>query len=115
MIVKLLPAIALLAITPALAQEQDTKMPKASKAEVESLVGSLKNDKAKMAQFCELQKLYTQYNAVGDKDDKKLEELDKAEEEAEKKLGPDFERITSSEIDDESAKLLHGLADTCPK
>jgi hypothetical protein len=115
MTVKLLPAIALLAITPALAQDKDAPIPKASKAEVQKLVDSLKNDKGKMTQFCELRKIHAQYNALGEKDEKKAEELDKAEEEATKKLGPDFERIASSEIDDESTALLEGLANSCPK
>jgi hypothetical protein len=71
MTVKMLPAIALLAITPALAQNQNAPIPKASKAEVQKLVDSLKNDKGKMAQFCELRKLHAQYSTIGEKDEKK--------------------------------------------
>jgi hypothetical protein len=115
MTVKLLPAIVLLAVTPALAQNKDAPLPKASKAEVQKLVDSLKNDKAKMTQFCDLRKIHAQYSTLGEKDEKKADELDKAEEEATKKLGPDFEKIISSEIDDESTALLDGLANSCPK
>jgi hypothetical protein len=113
--VKLLSAIALFAVTPAFAQNQDAPVPKASKADVQKLVDSFKNDKAKMAQFCNLRKLYAQYSTVGEKDQKKLDELDKAEGEATAKLGPDFEKITSSELDDESASLLDSLVSFCPK
>jgi hypothetical protein len=114
MTVKLLTAIALLAATPALAQDQGAA-PKASKADVQKLVDSIKGDKAKTAQFCELRKLHAQYNTVGEKDEKKLAELDKAEEAATQKLGPDFEKIITSEIDDESTALLDGLGNSCPK
>jgi hypothetical protein len=115
MTVKLLTAIALLAATPALAQNQDAPVPKASKADVQKVVDSLKSDKAKLAQFCELRKLHAQYGTIGEKDEKKLEELDKAEEQAAKKLGPDFEKIITSEMDDESTALLDGLGASCPK
>jgi hypothetical protein len=115
MTIKLLTAIALLAATPALAQDQGAAPPKASKADVQKLVDSLKSDKAKIAGFCDLRKLHTQYSSVGEKDEKKLEELDKAEEEATKKLGPDFEKTVSSDLDDESSALLDSLANSCPK
>jgi hypothetical protein len=112
---KLLSAIAFLAVTPALAQNQDAPLSKASKADVQKVIDSVKSDKGKMAQFCELKKIHAQYSTLTEKDEKKAEELDKAEEEATKKLGPDFEKIVGSELDDESAALLDGLANSCPK
>ncbi len=97
-------------------QEQEQPAPKASKAEVQKLVSDIKADKAKLAQFCNLMKLQDQYTAAAEKkDDKKLEALDKQMEEGAKKIGPDFDRITQSELDEEATNLLDGLANTCGK
>ncbi len=114
---KFVAAIAVLAsltAAPAFAQDKEKAPPKASKAEVQKLVDSIKGDKAKMTQFCDIIKLQTEYQAAAEKkDDKKLEDLDKKMEEGSKKLGPDFDRITSSDIDDDSAALLDGLSKSC--
>lgn len=114
---KFVSAIAVLAAFASIsasAQQQPQNAPKASKAEVQKLVDSIKNDKAKLTQFCSISKLQEQYSAAAEKkDEKKLQELDKQMEESSKKLGPDFERITSSELDDESAGLLDNLAKSC--
>ncbi|HZV21742.1 MAG TPA: hypothetical protein VE986_09390 [Hyphomicrobiales bacterium] len=105
--------IAAFACLPAFAQQQG-QPPKASKAEVQKVVDSIKADKAKLAQFCAITKIQEQYSAAAEKkDEKKLQDLDKQMEEAAKKLGPDFERVTSSELDDESANLLDTLAKSC--
>ena len=96
--------------------EEQAPPPKASKAEVQKLVESIKGDKSKLSQFCGLMKLQDQYTAAAEKkDEKKLEALDKQMEEGAKNLGPDFDRITQSELDDDATKLLDGLANSCSK
>ena len=52
--------------------------PKASKAEVQKLVDSIKSDKAKFAQSCDNAKLVNQASALAEKNqnDPKLEALD---------------------------------------
>jgi hypothetical protein len=96
--------------------QQEQAAPKASKAEVQKLVESIKADKAKLTQFCGLMKLQDQYTAAAEKkDEKKLEALDKQMEEGAKKIGPDFDRITQSELDEEATNLLDGLANSCSK
>lgn len=93
---------------------QDKAPAKASKADVQKLVDGIKADSAKTTQFCALMKLEAESQAAADKkDEKKLEALDKQMEEAAKKLGADFEKVTSSDMDEESAGLLEGLAKTC--
>jgi hypothetical protein len=112
---KFVAAIAVLAaFAAAPAFAQDKAPAKASKADVQKLVDSIKADKGKMTQFCDLMKLQGEYQAAAEKkDDKKLEDLDKKMEEDSKKIGPDFDKVTSSELDDESAALLDNLAKTC--
>lgn len=96
------------------AQEQTAA--KASKAEVQKLVADIKADKGKLAQFCNLMKLQDEYTAAAEKkDDKKLEALDKEMEEGAKKIGPEFDKITQSELDEEATNLLDGLANSCAK
>jgi biopolymer transport protein ExbB/TolQ len=93
---------------------QDKAAAKASKADVQKLVDSIKADSGKTTQFCALMKLEGESQAAADKkDEKKLEELDKKMEAAAKQLGADFEKVTSSDMDEESAGLLEGLAKTC--
>ena len=111
------------AATTAIAQQKDPQpaqqeqaAPKASKADVQKLVESIKADKAKLTQFCGLMKLQDQYTAAAEKkDEKKLEALDKQMEEGAKKIGPDFDKITQSELDEEATNLLDGLANSCSK
>lgn len=110
------------AVTPALAQqkapaaEKEQAPPKVSKAEVQKLVDGIKADKAKTKQFCDLAKLQDQYAAAAEKkDDKKLDALDKDMEEGAKKIGPDFEKIMQSSMDDDSTALIDKLASSCGK
>jgi hypothetical protein len=112
---KFVAAIAVLAaFTATFAFAQDKTPPKASKADVQKLVDSIKGDKTKMANFCDVMKLQGQYSAAAEKkDEKALEALDKQMEEGAKKIGPDFDKVTSSELDDASAALLDDLAKTC--
>jgi hypothetical protein len=112
---KIVAAVAVLAaFTATSAWAQDKAAPKASKAEVQKLVDGIKADKTKMAQFCDVMKLQGQYSAAAEKkDEKTLQALDKQMEDGAKKIGPDFDRITSSELDDASAALLDELAKAC--
>ncbi len=106
-----------LAATSAIAQNSQAPQaqpPKASKAEVQALVDSIKNDQKKMAQFCTLTKLQDQYATVG-KDAKKLKELDRQMGAASESLGPDFDKVSRSELDDKSAVLLDDLSKACTK
>ncbi len=76
------------------------------------MVDVIKSNPQKMAQFCDLMKLQAQYSTIG-RDAKKLQELDNQVDEATKKLGPDFEKVAFSELDDESSALLDDLGATC--
>ena len=109
-------AIAVLtAVTATVAFAQGQPEPKASKAEVQKLVGSLKSDKAKLAQFCEITKLEVQAGALAQKNqnDPKLEGLGKQMDDIAAKLGPDYERIINSDLDDASAALFDDLSKSC--
>jgi len=112
---KFVAAIAVLtALSAGPAFAQNKAAAKASKADVQKLVDSIKADNTKLTQFCAFVKLEAESQAAADKkDEKKLEELDKKMEEAVKKLGADFDKISNSDMDEESAGLLEGLAKTC--
>lgn len=114
-LLKILPL--LIVATPVFAQ-QSGQAPqsgtKASKAEVDQLVSSIKSDNTKHQNYCSLVKLQTQYQAADDKKDQaKLKELDDKIEATAKTLGPEFDRVMSAEIDDASAKSLDDLASSC--
>lgn len=96
------------------APAEEKASPKATKAEVQKVVADIKADKAKLTIFCGLAKLQDQYQAAAEKnDEKKLDALDKQLEEEAKKLGPDFDRVTQSELDEETGNLLDALSKTC--
>lgn len=93
---------------------QSKEPPKASTADVEKVVVEIKGDAAKMQAYCTMQSLESHYQAAEQtKDEQKLAELDDKLEQASKTLGENFDRIVSSELDDESAGLLEDLAKTC--
>jgi uncharacterized protein (DUF927 family) len=89
--------------------------PKASKGEVQKLVDGIKSDKTKFSQFCDLTKLEVQGEALAQKNqnDPKLQALGQKMQEMSGKLGPDYERITTSELDDASTALLDDLSKGC--
>jgi hypothetical protein len=114
-------AIAVIAAlsAPAFAADQkaaDQKAPPpASKADVQKLVDTIKADKAKLAQFCEVMKLDEQAAAASEKNDqKKVEEISKQEEEAGKKISPDFDKIMSA-LGEDTGPLVEELAKGCGK
>ena len=102
-----------LATTVAFAQAQPA--PKASKVDVQKLVGIIKSDKAKLAQYCEITKLEVQSNALAQKNqnDPKLEALGKQMDDIARKIGPDYEKIINSDLDDASAALFDDLSKSC--
>jgi hypothetical protein len=108
-------ALMVAAVLSASAFAKDKAPPKAGKAEVQKLVDRIKSDKNKFAVYCELLKVQEGYQAFAERqNDPRLRELDKQVEELSKKLGPDFARITGSDLDEEGEALLNGLANTCP-
>jgi len=115
--IKLVSAITILAAfasVPAFAQQQPN-IPKASKADVQKVVDSIKADKAKMAAYCESAKLDTQANAIAEKNqnDPKLKSLGDQISAANKKVGPDFEKLMNSDFDEASGALLEDLTKSC--
>ncbi len=112
----LVAAIAVVAAltAPAIAAEEKAPPP-ASKADVQKLVDTIKGDKAKLTQFCEVMKLDEQAAAASEKNDqKKVEEISKQEEEAGKKISPDFDKIMSS-LGEDTGPLVEELAKGCGK
>ncbi len=101
------------AAMPALAQQ--TGAPKASKADVQKVINSIKADKSKMAAYCASAKLDAEANAIAEKNQKdpKLQGLEGQINELNKKVGPDFEKIINSELDEASGALLEDLSKTC--
>ena len=112
----LVAAIAVVAAltAPAFAAEEKAPPP-ASKADVQKLVDTIKGDKAKLALFCEVMKLDEQAASAGEKNDqKKVEEISKQEEEAGKKISPDFDKIMSS-LSEDTGPLVEELGKGCGK
>jgi hypothetical protein len=114
---KLVSAVTILAAfaaAPAFAQQQPA-MPKASKAEVEKVLAGIKADKAKMTAYCDSAKLDDEANAIGAKNpkDPKLQSLASQIDELNKKIGPDFEKIMSSELDEASVAFLEDFSKSC--
>jgi hypothetical protein len=108
-----LAVVTVVATTVAFAQDQTA--PKASKADVQKVVGGIKSDKAKLAQYCEITKLEVQSNAIAQKNqnDPKLEALGKQMNDIARKLGPDYEKIINSDLDNASAALFDDLSKSC--
>jgi hypothetical protein len=98
----------------ALSQQQQN-IPKASKADVQKVIDTIKADKAKLASYCDFVKLDDQVEAIASKNvkDPKLQSLGSQLTESIKKVGPDFEKIMNSELDQASGALLEGLGKSC--
>jgi hypothetical protein len=109
-----LALLAALAPAPAFSQPQPNA-PKANKADVQKVIDSIKADKAKLASYCNFVKLDDQLEAIASKNQKdpKLQSLGTQLTESIKKVGPDFEKIMNSELDQASADLLEGLGKSC--
>jgi hypothetical protein len=116
MSIKFVAAVAVLstaAATVALAQGQAA--PKASQADVQTLIDGIKSDKARLAQYCEITKLEVQAAVLAQKNenDPKLQDFEKQVDEIAPKLGADYGRIINSQMDEASAALLDDLAKSC--
>jgi hypothetical protein len=110
-----LAAMVVAAVLSAAAFAADKAPPKASAAEVQKLVESIKKDKEKFSIYCELLKVQEGYRAFIERpDDPRLKALDKQMEKLTKKLGPDFSKIAGSDLDEEGEAIFAGLANTCP-
>jgi hypothetical protein len=108
-------AVAVIAALSAPAFAEEKAPAPASKADVQKLVDSIKGDKAKLAQFCELNKLDDQLAAASEKkDEKKVEELSKQEEALGGKISPDFNKVMSG-VTEETSALVEELAKGCGK
>jgi hypothetical protein len=115
---KLFTVIALMAAfapMSALSQQQPSA-PKASKADVQKVIDSIKGDKSKMAAYCDSSKLDDQIEAIAAKNqnDPKLKSLYAQLAASNKKVGSDFQKIMDSELDQASGALLEDLAKSCP-
>ena len=113
---KFVAAIAVvMAVTTVAFAQNETAAPKANKADVQKLVGGIKSNKTKLAQFCEITKLEVQAGALAQKNqnDPKLEAIGKQMDDIAAKIGPDYEKIINSDLDDASSALFDDLSKSC--
>ena len=137
-------AATLLAVTPALAQQQrlpppqpapqqrmapppqqqQQAAPKPTEAQVQKVVADVGANKAKLDAYCKISKLQQQMGALDEKKDaKKLEALGQQADAEAQKLGPDFEKVMDGleQVDQNSAEgkkfgaILASLETKCPK
>jgi hypothetical protein len=129
---KLIIAIAAIAVMPVVAQAQKgpppAKAPPAakgpSKAEVQKVADGIKADKAKLDAYCAISKLGEQMQAASEKkDQKKMDGLNKQADALAQKIGPDYVRVSTAmeNVDPESAQgkeliaVFDALDASCPK
>jgi hypothetical protein len=137
-------AATLLAVTPALAQQQrlpppqsapqqrmappqqqqQQAAPKPTEAQVQKVVADIGGNKAKLDSYCKISKLQQQMGALDEKKDtKKLQALGQQADAEAQKLGPDFEKMMDGleQVDENSAEgkkfgaILASLDGKCPK
>jgi hypothetical protein len=126
---KLIFAVASLAVVPALALAQQKGAPPPAakpptKAEVQKVVNQIKGDKAKLDAYCQIAKLGDQMQAAAEKkDQKKMDSLNQQAEALSQKVGPDYAKLMEQmeEVDPESKDgkeliaLFDSLDASCPK
>jgi hypothetical protein len=126
---KLIFAVAALAVVPALALAQQKGAPPPAakpptKAEVQKVVNQIKGDKAKLDAYCQIAKLGDQMQAAAEKkDQKKMDSLNQQAEALSQKVGPDYAKLMEQmeEVDPESKDgkeliaLFDSLDASCPK
>ncbi len=120
---KLVIAAALLAATPAFAQgqPQPPKAPKPTIAQVKQTLDAIAKDKAKVAIYCQLNKVNQQMSQVDEKDQKKMQALGDQADKLMQQLGPDYGKIMDGldAVDENSAEgkqyaaLFAGLDAQC--
>ncbi|HEY1541401.1 MAG TPA: hypothetical protein VGG01_03235 [Xanthobacteraceae bacterium] len=108
---KLVIAASLLAATPALAQGQMSgpppkAAPKPTVAQVQKVLADIGHDKAKVATYCQLNKVNQQMSQVDEKDQKKMETLGNQADALMQKLGPDYAKVMEGldSVDENSAE-----------
>lgn len=108
---KLAIAIALIAATPAFAQgqmggPQAPKAPKPTIAQVKAVLDGITRDKAKVAIYCQLNKVNQEMAQVDQKDEKKMNALGEQADGLMQKLGPDYSKIMDGldSVDENSAE-----------
>jgi len=129
---KLIIAIAAIAVMPVVAQAQKGAPPPAkgaaakgpSKAEVQKVVTMIKGDKTKLDTYCQISKLGEQAQAAAEKkDQKKMEDLNKQADALGQKIGPDYVKLMAgmenvnpeSKDGKELIAILDSLDESCPK
>ena len=122
---RIIAAIAAIAIVPLAAQAQNPATgPKPTKAEAQRVVQGITADKAKSQKYCELASLSDQLDqAEQKKDNKKLEELSKKADDLMNQLGPDYAKLMDglqgldpdSKDGKEIGEVLEGLDKACGK
>jgi len=108
---KLAIAIALIAATPAFAQgqmggPQAPKAPKPTVAQVKAVLDGITKDKAKVAIYCQLNKVNQEMAQVDQKDEKKMNALGEQADGLMQKLGPEYSKIMDGldSVDENSAE-----------
>jgi len=108
---KLVIAASLLAATPALAQgtmsgPPPKAAPKPTVAQVQKVLTDIGRDKAKVATYCDLNKINQQMSTVDEKDQKKMQALGEKADALMQKLGPDYAKIMEGldTVDENSAE-----------
>ena len=125
---KLVIAIAAIAVMPVLAQAQQKGGPPPAKpptkADVQKVVNQIKGDKAKLDTYCQISKLGDQMQAAAQKkDQKKMDDLNKQADALGQKLGPDYAKVMAGmeDVDPESKDgkdliaIFDALDASCPK
>lgn len=126
---KLVIAVAALAVMPVLAQAQQKGAPPPAakpptKAEVQKVINQIKGDKAKLDTYCQIGKLGDQAQAAAEKkDQKKMEDINKQVDALSQKLGPDYVKLMTSmeDVDPDSKDgkdliaIFDSLDASCPK
>jgi len=107
----LVVAIAALFAMPAFAQAQQggapSNAPKPTLAQVQKVIQIIRNDKVKMHQYCNIEKLEQQIAEAEQKQDaKRLEELTKQADDLGDKIGPEYVAMMDglSQIDENSSE-----------
>ena len=138
-------AATLLAVTPALAQQQrlpppqpapqqrmapppqqqqQQAAPKPTEAQLQKVVNDISGNKTKLDAYCKISKLQEQMGQLDEKKDmKKLQALGQQADAEAQKLGPDFEKVMDGleQVDQNSAEgkkfgaILASLDTKCPK
>ena len=81
---------------------------------MDRVISTIKSDPAKLQQYCTIVKAQNEYQQADEqKNEQKMVELDQRIETAAKSLGPDFGKVTSSELDEASAQALDDLGSSC--